>query len=576
LAWRNATVQERITHALVRGIDKFIETDTEEARQQYPRPLEVIEGPLMDGMNVVGDLFGSGKMFLPQVVKSARVMKKAVAYLQPFIEQEKGGEVQAKGKVLMATVKGDVHDIGKNIVGVVLGCNNYEVIDLGVMVPADKILKAAVEHGVDVVGLSGLITPSLDEMVHVAKEMQRLGLKLPLLIGGATTSKTHTAVKIEPQYHNAPVVYVLDASRSVAVVSALLTKNEADNQAFTGKIRSEYEQIRAQRAGRQSSKQFLSLAQARANKMRLDWDNYTPPKPNFLGLKTFERYPLEELARYIDWTPFFQSWQLAGKFPAILEDEVVGQEAKKLYRDAQAMLDQIIGEQWLEARGVIGIFPANSVDDDDIQLYTDETRGQKLATLHHLRQQNQKAPGQPNYCLADFVAPGGADYLGAFAVTAGIGIEPHVARFEQAHDDYSAILLKALADRLAEAFAERMHERVRKEFWGYANTENLDNAQLIAEDYEGIRPAPGYPACPEHTEKRTLWALLDPERNAGMQLTESCAMYPAAAVSGWYFSHPEAKYFGLGQIEADQVADYARRKHMDLEEAERWLAPVLG
>jgi len=585
LAWRNSSVQERITHALVRGIDKFIEADTEEARQQYAAPLEVIEGPLMDGMNTVGDLFGSGKMFLPQVVKSARVMKKAVAYLEPYILAAKGGVVTAKGKILLATVKGDVHDIGKNIVGVVLGCNNYEIVDLGVMVPADKILKAAVEHNVDVIGLSGLITPSLDEMVHVAKEMQRLNLKLPLLIGGATTSKTHTAVKIEPQYVNAPIVHVLDASRAVAVVSSLLTKNEADHAAFVKNTKTEYEQIRVQRAGRQSAKQYLSLEQARANKLRLDWEHYTPPKPNLLGIQVFDHYDLAELAEYIDWTPFFQSWQLAGKFPAILEDEIVGVEAKKLYHDAQVMLRQIIDEQWLEARGVIGIFPAAAVNDDDIQVFygpgaTDTT------LLHHLRQQNVKAAGQANYCLADFVKPGAVaplrvaaaatDYLGAFAVTAGIGIEAHVARLEAAHDDYAAILLKALADRLAEAFAERLHERVRKEFWGYAQNEHLDNENLIHEAYQGIRPAPGYPACPEHSEKRTLWQLLDPDKNAGIQLTEHFAMYPTAAVSGWYFSHPEARYFGLGQIGRDQVEDYARRKGMSFSEAERWLAPVLN
>lgn len=585
LSWRNATVQERITHALVRGIDKFIEIDTEEARKQYAAPLEVIEGPLMDGMNVVGDLFGSGKMFLPQVVKSARVMKKAVAYLQPFIEAEKGGTVTAKGKVLMATVKGDVHDIGKNIVGVVLGCNNYDIVDLGVMVPADKILKAAIAENVDVIGLSGLITPSLDEMVHVAKEMQRLGLKIPLLIGGATTSKTHTAVKIEPQYQNAPVVHVLDASRSVAVVSSLLTKNETENEAFVERTRLEYEQIRIQRAARQSSKQYLSLEQARQNKLKLDWDNYTPPKPNFTGVKSFENYPLEELTDYIDWTPFFQSWQLAGKFPAILEDEVVGAEAKKLYHDAQSMLRRIIDEKWLEARAVIGIFPATAVG-DDLQVpaalaagLVDEMPTAKAAgtiTLHHLRQQNLKAADQANFCLSDFVSPKGNDHIGCFAVTAGIGIEKWVEQFEKEHDDYAAILLKALADRLAEALAERMHERVRKEFWGYAIAENLDNESLINENYQGIRPAPGYPACPEHTEKRTLWQLLDPEKNAGIQLTESCAMYPTAAVSGWYFSHPASKYFGLGQIGKDQVQDYAQRKGMSLAEAERWLAPVLN
>lgn len=579
LSWREGSVKERITHALVKGLDKFIEEDTEEARRLFPAPLQVIEGPLMDGMNVVGDLFGAGKMFLPQVVKSARVMKKAVAYLEPFIQAEKGATFAAKGKILLATVKGDVHDIGKNIVGVVLGCNNYDIVDLGVMVPAEKILKTAIEEKVDVIGLSGLITPSLDEMVHVAKEMQRLNFNIPLLIGGATTSKTHTAVKVEPQYSNAPVVHVLDASRSVAVVSSLLTKNETEHKAFVQGVQVEYEQIRVQRANRQSSKQYLTLEQARANKLELDWRNYTPPKPNFVGIKTFDNYSLEEISDYIDWTPFFQSWQLAGKFPAILDDEVVGVEAKKLYHDAQSMLRQIIDGQWLTARAVIGIFPANAIDDDDIHLYTDESRTTVLTTLRNLRQQNVKAAGQANFCLSDFVAPaatGKADYLGAFAVTAGIGIEKHVKRFEATHDDYAAIMLKALADRLAEAFAERMHERVRKEFWGYAAAENLDNDSLITEKYQGIRPAPGYPACPEHTEKRTLWQLLQPEERSGIQLTESCAMYPTASVSGWYFSHPDSKYFGLGQIGKDQTEDYARRKGMSLAEAERWLMPVLN
>ncbi|MCB9307763.1 MAG: methionine synthase [Lewinellaceae bacterium] len=583
LSWRDAGVKERITHALVKGIDKFIESDTEEARQQYPAPLEVIEGPLMDGMNVVGDLFGAGKMFLPQVVKSARVMKKAVAYLTPFIEAEKNASgASAKGKILLATVKGDVHDIGKNIVGVVLGCNNYEIVDLGVMVPADKILKTALEEQVDVIGLSGLITPSLDEMVHVAREMQRLNIRLPLLIGGATTSKTHTAVKVEPQYSNAPVVHVLDASRSVAVVSALLTKNKTDHAQFRQKVKEEYEQIRIQRAGRQASKEYRSLADARAHRFQPDWSFYEAPKPQMTGVRRFDDYSLEELSEYIDWTPFFQSWQLAGKFPAILDDEVVGTEAKKLYHDAQAMLRQIIDEKWLTARGVIGLFPANAVEGDSISVFEDDSRTTVRCTLHHLRQQNLKAPGQPNYCLSDFIAPfdeqgkaSKSDYLGAFAVTAGIGIEEHIRRFEAAHDDYSAILLKALADRLAEAFAERMHERVRKEFWGYASSESLDNQDLIAEKYRGIRPAPGYPACPEHTEKRSLWQLLEPDKS-GITLTESFAMYPAAAVSGWYFSHPESKYFGLGQIGKDQVEDYARRKGMSLQEAERWLAPVLN
>jgi 5-methyltetrahydrofolate--homocysteine methyltransferase len=575
LSWRENNVQQRITHALVKGIDKFIEIDIEECRHLYPAPLQVIEGPLMDGMNVVGDLFGAGKMFLPQVVKSARVMKKAVNYLTPFIEAAKGGVVEAKGKILLATVKGDVHDIGKNIVGVVLACNNYDIVDLGVMVSADRILTAAREHNVDIIGLSGLITPSLDEMVHMAKEMQRLGFNLPLLIGGATTSKTHTAVKIEPQYDRAPVVHVLDASRSVAVVSSLLTKNKSEHEAFVHTVKADYDTIRATRAGKQAHKQFLPIAAARANKYKINWDAYTPPRPTFLGVKTFEQYDLEELSEYIDWTPFFQSWQLAGKFPAILEDQIVGVEAHKLFIDAQSMLRRIIDERWLTARAAVGLFPANNVQDDDIELFTDETRSTVLATLHHLRQQNLKAPGQPNFCLADYVAPKGhADYLGAFAVTAGIGIEKWVKHFEDQHDDYSAIILKALADRLAEAFAERLHERVRKDFWAYAPNEQLENKHLIEEDYQGIRPAPGYPACPEHTEKQTLWDLLQPDQ-LGISLTESFAMYPAAAVSGWYFAHPEAKYFGLGQITMEQVEDYARRKGMTVEVAARWLAPNL-
>ena len=870
LAWRDTPVQKRLEHALVKGVTDFIEADTEEARLLYPEPLHVIEGPLMDAMNIVGDLFGQGKMFLPQVVKSARVMKRAVAHLTPYIEAAKllNSDSRSKGKILLATVKGDVHDIGKNIVGVVLGCNNYDVVDLGVMVNAEKILQAARDEKVDIIGLSGLITPSLDEMVHVAREMERQGFDLPLLIGGATTSKTHTAVKIEPQYHRAPVVHVLDASRAVAVVSALLTDNQADHQGFIQGVKAEYDQIRTSRASKQSAKQYLSLEQARANKQQLDWDSYTPVRPHMLGTQTFEDYDLAELAPYIDWTPFFQSWQLFGKYPAILEDPIVGVEARKLLDDAQAMLQKIIAEKWLTARGVIGFFPANTINDDDIALY-DPATGDLLHVAHHLRQQNQKAPGQPNFCLSDYVAPaplyppmkgrstahadgmegngrtlifdipnvelarphvaveeappyppvkggstahadgmegsgealvagvanvegappyppvkggstahadgmeysvlednidlveeddgfggdkntyrtanalvydrlkdfsrglrnnptaaerylwqllqnsqlngykfrrqhiidcfiadfvclekmlvievdgnihqlpenkisdaertvvlnhmgfqvvrfsndevlydteqtllkiqeilattepingqendqqttssalvndqkingtihvsppftggpGGAystehdtllpdhltgkDYIGAFAITAGIGIEARVKAFEAAHDDYSAIMLKALADRLAEAFTERMHERVRKEFWGYVTTENLENDQLIAEKYQGIRPAPGYPACPEHTEKRLLWELLAPDR-IGMSLTENYAMYPAAAVSGWYFAHPEAKYFGLGQIGKDQIEDYARRKGMSVEEAERWLAPVLN
>jgi 5-methyltetrahydrofolate--homocysteine methyltransferase len=585
LTWRSEPVEKRIEIALVKGIDKFIEEDAEAARLLYPTPLQVIEGPLMAGMNVVGDLFGSGKMFLPQVVKSARVMKKAVAYLQPYIEAASAGKVEAAGKILMATVKGDVHDIGKNIVGVVLACNNYEIIDLGVMVPADKILKAAIEHQVDIIGLSGLITPSLDEMVHVAKEMQRLGINKPLLIGGATTSKTHTAVKIEPQFDLAPVVHVLDASRSVAVVSSLLTKNEADKQAFVQSVKDQYELVRVQRAGRQSTKQYLPIEQARANAFRIDWDNYRPAKPNQMGRIVFDHYDLSAIASYIDWTPFFQSWQLFGKYPGILTDEVVGTEATKLYQDARQMLQRIIKEQWLEARAVIGIYQANTLESQPESVVVSEYGWQRekespLATLHFLRQQNAKAAGQPNYCLADFIMPSGpknpTDYIGAFAVTAGIGIEKHVKAFEDANDDYSAIMLKALADRLAEAFAELMHERVRKEFWGYNPTEALDKQQLIEETYVGIRPAPGYPACPDHTEKATLWKLLEPDQTIGLELTENFAMYPTAAVSGWYFAHPEAKYFGLGQIGKDQVEAYANIKNMSLKEAERWLAPVLN
>lgn len=577
LSWREKPLRERIAHALVRGITDFIEEDTEEARQQVDRPLQVIEGPLMDGMNIVGDLFGQGKMFLPQVVKSARVMKKAVAYLTPYIEaeKEKGGG-QAKGRILMATVKGDVHDIGKNIVGVVLGCNNYEVIDMGVMVPYDKILKKAKEENVDIIGLSGLITPSLDEMVTVAKEMQRQGFTVPLLIGGATTSKTHTAVKIEPQYEG-PVVHVLDASKAVGVASNLLSSEDNTRSNFILDNKAELARVRKMRGNRQRTKKYLSLEQARNNPVTIDWSTSALPTPNALGIQVFENYDLEELTKYIDWSPFFTSWQLSGKFPAILKDETVGVEAQKLYNDARSMLRQIIDEAWLTAKAVIGLFPANQIPGDSTALYTDETRTDRLALLHHLRQQNKKAPGRPNYCLADYVAPQGyADYMGAFAVTAGIGIEEHIARFEADHDDYKAIMLKALADRLAEAFAERLHQRVRSEFWGYAKEENLENEALIAEQYQGIRPAPGYPACPEHTEKGTLWQILEVEKHTGISLTESYAMYPAASVSGWYFGHPEAKYFGLGQISREQVQDYAQRKGMSREEAERWLAPVLN
>ncbi|MEM0991958.1 MAG: methionine synthase [Bacteroidota bacterium] len=579
LAWRESSLQARLTHSLVRGITAFIEEDVEEARLQADAPIEVIEGPLMKGMNVVGDLFGQGKMFLPQVVKSARVMKKAVAHLTPYIEAAKtAGGRSSKGRILLATVKGDVHDIGKNIVGVVLGCNNFEIIDLGVMVPAAKILQVARQEQVDLIGLSGLITPSLDEMVHVAKEMQRQDFKIPLLIGGATTSKTHTAVKIEPQYKS-PVIHVLDASRSVAVASALLGKNEDKRSNFILDTKAAYNKIRAERGNRKATKKFVSLEKARNNKVQIDWSDYTPPQPTFLGTKVFEDYSLEELTNYIDWTPFFTSWQLKGRFPAILEHKIVGEEATKLYQDARAMLRRIIDEKWLTAKAIVGFYPANSIDDDDLLLYQDATRQASTSRLHHLRQQNQKAPGIPNLALSDFIAPqstGVEDYIGAFAVTAGIGIEKWVKKFEAEHDDYSAILLKALADRLAEAFAERMHERVRKEFWGYAQTETLDNEALIREKYQGIRPAPGYPACPEHTEKRHLWELMQVEQQTGIILTESCAMYPAASVSGWYFSHPKSMYFGLGQIAKDQVESYAKRKDMSLEEAERWLAPVLN
>jgi len=578
LSWREQPLNKRLEHALVRGITDFIIEDTEEARQSVNRPLEVIEGPLMDGMNVVGDLFGSGKMFLPQVVKSARVMKKAVAYLTPYIEKDKaksGG--QEKGKILLATVKGDVHDIGKNIVGVVLACNNFEIEDMGVMVSADKILKKAKEIGADIIGLSGLITPSLDEMVHVAKEMERLGYDVPLLIGGATTSKTHTAVKIEPAY-SGPVVHVLDASRAVGVASSLLHEDESTRSNFILDVRSNYEKVREHRGNRKSNKKYITLGKARENAFQIDWSDYQPPVPKKPGLHLIEDYSLEELTEYIDWTPFFTSWQLKGKFPAILEDETVGEEAQKLYNDARSMLRQIIDEGWLQAKAIIGLFPANATG-DDIEIYSDDKREAVHTCLRNLRQQRKKAPGQSNYCLTDFIAPvdsGKKDYVGAFAVTAGIGIEEHVRRFEEDHDDYHAIMLKALADRLAEALAERMHQRVRTEFWGYTNDEGLDNNALIAEKYSGIRPAPGYPACPEHTEKGTLWELLDVEAQTGIKLTESYAMYPAASVSGWYFSHPESKYFGLGEVSKDQVEDYASRKNMSTQEAERWLSPVLN
>jgi 5-methyltetrahydrofolate--homocysteine methyltransferase len=576
LEWRKLPVEERLQHALVKGLDEFVLADTEEARLKAKRPLDVIEGPLMDGMNVVGDLFGSGKMFLPQVVKSARVMKKAVSVLIPYIEQEKSGASRSNGKVVMATVKGDVHDIGKNIVGVVLQCNNFEVVDLGVMVSCERILEAATREGANLIGLSGLITPSLDEMVHVAKEMQRLGYKQPLLIGGATTSPAHTAVKIDPQYEGA-VIYVKDASRSVGVCQQLVTKDTRD--AYVANIKVEHERRREQHRNKSVKAPQLSLAAARAKKFKIDWSGYTPPVPSFLGVRSFEDYPLDELVPYIDWMPFFNAWEFAGKFPDILKDPIVGEAASNLYADAKRMLQTLVDEKWLQARAVIGFFPANTVGDDDINVYTDETRSTPSLRLHQLRQQKSKPQDQAQLCLSDFVAPvqsARADYIGAFAVTAGIGIDAHVARFEAAHDDYSSIMLKALADRLAEALAERMHERVRREFWGYAADEHLDSTGLIDEKYQGIRPAPGYPACPDHTEKDALWKLLDAERNAGIRLTETFAMFPTAAVSGFYFSHPRAHYFGVGKIDRDQVASYAQRKGMELGEAERWLAPILG
>lgn len=580
LSWRELSVEKRLQHALVNGITEFIEADTEEARQQAARPLHVIEGPLMAGMNVVGDLFGSGKMFLPQVVKSARVMKQAVAVLLPYMEEEKrlnGGEQnKAAGKVLMATVKGDVHDIGKNIVGVVLACNNYEIIDLGVMVPATKILETAIAEKVDIIGLSGLITPSLDEMVHVAAEMERQGFDVPLLIGGATTSRVHTAVKIHPRYEAGQAIYVTDASRAVGVVSALLSAEQ--KPAYIDGIRAEYAKVAEAHARNEREKQRLPLSRARENAHRIDWSNYSVVKPQFFGTKVFETYDLEELSRYIDWTPFFQTWELKGRYPAILEDEKQGEAARQLFSDAQAMLKKIIDEKWFRPRAVIGFWPANSVG-DDIRLFTDENRRQELATFFTLRQQLSKRDGRPNVALSDFVAPvdsGVADYVGGFVVTAGIEEVAIAERFERANDDYSSILVKALADRFAEAFAECMHERVRKEFWGYAPDEALGGDDLIGEAYAGIRPAPGYPAQPDHTEKKTLFALLDATNAAGVELTESYAMWPGSSVSGLYIGHPESYYFGVAKVERDQVLDYARRKDMPVEEVERWLGPVLN
>ena len=584
--WRKGTVEKRLSHALVKGLVEYIDADTEEARLKLGRPLHVIEGPLMDGMNIVGDLFGQGKMFLPQVVKSARVMKKAVAYLEPFLLAEKEANAKAgivgdgrtnAGKILMATVKGDVHDIGKNIVGVVLACNNYEIIDIGVMVSCDKILTEAKKHNVDIIGLSGLITPSLDEMVYVAKEMERLGFKTPLLIGGATTSKVHTAVKIAQNY-SGPVVHVNDASKSVPVASSLISNELRD--AFMAEVNKDYERVREQNKNAQSQNKLISMADARENKFPIDWNKTEITKPNFIGNKVYANYDLKEIAEYIDWTPFFISWEMKGSYPKILSDPIRGAEATKLFNDAQAMLNKIISEKWLQAKAVIGIYPANTVNDDDTEVYNE--KGKKLVTFHTLRQQSKKPAGQYNIALADFIKPvtlsgvEAHDYIGSFALATGFGIDEHVARFEADHDDYSAIMLKALADRLAEAFAELMHKKVRKEIWGYAKNEDLKNEDLIKEEYAGIRPAPGYPAQPDHLEKLTIWKLLDVEKNTGIILTESLAMVPTAAVSGLYFAHPQSHYFGLGKINKEQVEDYAKRKGMDFEVVERWLGSALS
>lgn len=581
--WRNDTVEKRMAHALVNGITEYIESDTDEARIKYPRPLDVIEGPLMDGMNIVGDLFGAGKMFLPQVVKSARVMKKAVAVLTPYIEQEKeerklenakaGRSAESEAgapKILLATVKGDVHDIGKNIVGVVLGCNGYEIIDLGVMVPADKILSEAKKHNVDIIGLSGLITPSLDEMVHIGREMTRQNLRLPLLIGGATTSRMHTAVKIAPEYEHG-VVHVLDASRSVTVAGSLLNKEQ--KQSFLQDIRNEYEKLQADFGNKKSTKQLLDFAAAQANPAAINWNEFEPVQPAFTGNKVIDDISLEEIAAYIDWQPFFIAWEMHGKFPAILTDAVIGKEATNLYNDANKLLQQVIKEKWLQPKACVGFWPANKVAPDSVHIKTDNT----IVPLEFLRQQIKKAAGQPNLSLADFICPAEnkkQDYIGAFSVTI-TGIEEHIKRFEQNHDDYNKIILQALADRLAEAFAELLHEKTRKQYWGYAKNEQLNNEQLISEAYQGIRPAPGYPACPDHTEKYKLFDLLGGEKNTGIHLTESLAMYPAASVCGWYFAHPESKYFGVGKIGKDQLHDYAERKKLTKEEAIKWLRPVL-
>ncbi|MCW8844951.1 MAG: methionine synthase [Gammaproteobacteria bacterium] len=576
LAWRDWEVEKRLAHALVKGIDEYVVADTEEARLRAEHSLQVIEGPLMDGMNIVGDLFGEGKMFLPQVVKSARVMKKAVAHLIPFIEQEKRGGGQTKGRIVMATVKGDVHDIGKNIVGVVLQCNNFEVIDLGVMVPCEKILDTAEREGANMIGLSGLITPSLDEMVYVAKEMQRRGMNLPLLIGGATTSPVHTSVKIDPGYEG-PVLYVKDASRAVGVAQHLV--GDSDRAPYVAEVKAEHQRRREQHAGQRSKGPAVSIADARANKLDVNWSAYTPPAPNKPGIHVLDKVDVETLLPYVDWMPFFNAWEFRGTYPAVLQDSEVGEAARSLFADAQAMMDKLISENWLQPKGVLGLFHANTVGHDDIAVFADAGRDQRILTLHNLRQQKNLRAGLPHLSLADFLAPheqGIADYLGAFAVTAGHGVEERAREFEKVHDDYSSIMLKALADRLAEAFAEYLHQQVRTDYWGYAANEGLSNEQLMAESYTGIRPAPGYPACPDHTEKASLFKLLDVETRTGIKLTESYAMWPTAAVSGWYFSHPQSKYFALGKIDKDQVVDYARRKGLTLDEAERWLAPNIG
>lgn len=573
--WRNNPVENRLSHALIKGIVDFIDQDTAEALEKYQQPIKVIEGPLMDGMNVVGDLFGSGKMFLPQVVKSARVMKKAVAYLEPYMEAERQkNTAKSNCRVLLATVKGDVHDIGKNIVGVVLACNGYDIIDLGVMVPADKILKAAVDNSVDMIGLSGLITPSLDEMVHVAKEMERMGMTMPLLVGGATTSRLHTAVKIDPAY-SGTVLHVLDASRSVPAVSRL---KGADNQAIHRQTKQEYSDLRESHALRVSQKQYLTLESARKNKFNIDWSNQQRCVPKLIGTKVYQNYPISEIRDYIDWTPFFQTWMLKGKFPAILEDEIVGVEATKLYSDANLLLDKIVAKKSLQASAVVAIYPAVSIG-DDVQVFKDIEKTIPLTTVHFLRQQGKKARDLPNFCLADFIAPentGCEDYLGFFAVTAGLGIEKQLEEYHQQHDDYKSIMVKAVADRLAEGLAELMHEKVRKELWGYAPDEGLSSQSLIDETYQGIRPAPGYPACPDHTEKGPLFEILSAEKEAGIILTESFAMYPAASVSGYYIGSRESRYFGLGKIGKDQVSDYAERKGISVDVAEKWLKPILN